>query len=62
MNVALLESLAFATNVLWHTENYRNRSEIQFPSIRTFAYIFESFLIVIKPQFPVVLSVIWIPN
>lgn len=44
------------------TETYRKRSATQTSSILTFAYIFESFLIVMKPMLPVDLSVIWMPN
>ena len=52
----------YQTVFFWHTENYRNRSATQVLSILTFAYIFESFVMVMKPMFPVALSVIWMPN
>lgn len=60
-NVTLLLSLT--KNVFnGDTECYRCRSVPQTLLILTFAYIVESFLIVIKPMFPVALSVIWMPN
>lgn len=44
------------------TECYKIRSLIHVPSILTFAYISEFALIVMKPMFPVALSIIWMPN